>query len=87
MPAPRRSIRIEELKMIVVFKRALMLTLTSDSTLGTVDSVTGDVLHVGGATGLYPSEMTAPCYEFVKATFNLGLEMGLLQNLMDRSDA
>lgn len=53
-------------------KRAVIIT-TSYSTLDTIDPQTGEVIKVGKPTGLYPSEMTGPYYEFVKANIDVDI--------------
>lgn len=53
-------------------KRAVIIT-TSYSTLDTLDPLTGEVIKVGEPTGLYPSEMTGPYYEFVKANIDVDI--------------
>lgn len=69
MPLPHKSsYPVPSLKLNGL--KALVVT-TSHATLDRVDSVTGQVLERGKATGVYASEMTEPYYVF----WDAGLEV------------
>lgn len=53
-------------------KRAVIIT-TSYATLDKIDPETGEVIEVGKPTGLYPSEMTGPYYEFIDANIDVDI--------------
>lgn len=53
-------------------KRVVIIT-TSYATLDKIDPETGEVLEVGKPTGLYPSEMTGPYYEFIDANIDVDI--------------
>ena len=52
--------------------KALVIT-TSQSTLDTIDSKTGETTKVGTATGVYASEMTEPYYTFLDAQMDVDI--------------
>jgi putative intracellular protease/amidase len=53
-------------------KRAVIIT-TSYATLDKINPDTGEVIEVGKPTGLYPSEMTGPYYEFIDANIDVDI--------------